>query len=543
MSAADYNRDMTADTHTADPAQVGLQRSRRLILPEFLTHNATLYPDRTALAFEDRTLTFAQLEERSSRLANALASRGVRRGDNVALLMYNCLEVVEAWFGCHKLGACPVPINFRLAQPEVDYILDNADAVGIIADAQLGERAATAASRLDGVRFHLGVGELPDGAEDYEAALAGASSQTPDALVDDEDMAFLMYTSGTTGRPKGAMLSHQNLWQHTLNWIHEMKATGDDAFLTGLPLFHIGGVNAVLPFLYLGGKAMILPSGGFTAEEAILALVRNEATMCYFVPTQWLEICQNPALESYDRSRLRSAMWGASQAPQSTLERLTDTFPNSEIVNAFGQTEMSSVTCMLMGREDSVKKMGSVGKPVINVRVRIVDDAMNDVPDGQVGEIVYRGPTVMQGYYRNEEATAEAFAGGWFHSGDLVHRDEDGFIYVVDRKKDMIISGGENIYPAEVEAVLMSHDAVADVAVIGVSHPRWVETPLAVVVRAPAAEVTEDELVDLCRRELAGYKKPSGVVFVDELPRNASGKILKRNLREEHGAKFAAAAT
>jgi len=533
---------MTADTQAADPAQVGLQRSRRLVLPEFLAHNATLYPDRTALAFEDETLTFAELEERSNRLANALAARGVQRGDNVALLMYNCLEVVEAWFGCQKLGACPVPINFRLVQAEVDYILENADAVGIIADAELGDRAAAAARSLDGVRFHLGIGEPPEGAEDYEGALASASSDAPDTLVDDDDLAFLMYTSGTTGRPKGAMLSHQNLWQHTLNWIHELHTTRDDAFLTGLPLFHIGGVNAVLPFLYLGGKAIILPSGGFTPAEAIEALVHNDATMCYFVPTQWLEICQNPALESYDRSRLRSALWGASQAPPSTLELLTETFPNSEIVNAFGQTEMSSVTCMLMGREDSVNKMGSVGKPVINVRVRIVDDAMNDVPDGEVGEIVYRGPTVMQGYYRNDEATAEAFAGGWFHSGDLVHRDEDGFIYVADRKKDMIISGGENIYPAEVEAVLMRHDAVADVAVIGVPHPRWVETPLAVVVRAPDAEVTEEELVELCRRELAGYKKPSGVVFADELPRNASGKILKRNLRDEHGAKFGSGA-
>jgi fatty-acyl-CoA synthase len=200
---------------------------------------------------------------------------------------------------------------------------------------------------------------------------------------------------------------------------------------------------------------------------------------------------------------------------------------------------MSSVTCMLMGREDSVSKMGSVGKPVINVRVRVVDDQMNDVPQGEVGEIVYRGPTVMQGYFRNEEATAEAFEGGWFHSGDLVRQDEDGYLFVVDRKKDMIISGGENIYPAEVEEVLAGHEAVAEVAVIGISHPRWVETPLAVVVTAPDAEVTEDELIDLCRSQLASYKKPSGVVFVNELPRNAAGKILKRDLREEHGNRAA----
>ena len=532
---------MTAATSVSEPDQVALQRSRRLVLPEFLSHNATLYPDQVALAYEDQTLTFAQLEERANRLANALAQRGVGRGDNVALLMYNRLEVVESWFGCQKLGACPVPINFRLAQPEVDYILDNANAVGIIADADLGDRAAAAAGRLDGVRFHLGVGELPEGAESYEEALSGASADLPDTVVDDEDLAFLMYTSGTTGRPKGAMLSHQNLWQHTLNWIHELQVTRDDAFLTGLPLFHIGGVNAVLPFLYLGGKAICLPSGGFDAGHSIDMLIRHEASMCYFVPTQWLEICNHEKLEGYDRSRLRSALWGASQAPPSTLELLTDTFPNSEIVNAFGQTEMSSVTCMLMGREDSVNKMGSVGKPVINVRVRIVDADMNDVPEGEVGEIVYRGPSVMQGYYRNDEATAEAFAGGWFHSGDLVSRDPDGFIYVVDRKKDMIISGGENIYPAEVEAVLTKHDGVAEAAVIGVPHPRWVETPLAVVVASEGARPGEQELIDLCRKELAGYKKPSGVEFTEELPRNAAGKVLKRNLRDQYAERFAGA--
>ena len=533
---------MTAATFVTDPEQVALERSRRLVLPEFLSNNARLYADRTALAFEHETRTFAQLEDRTNRLAHALAQRGVRRGDNVAILMYNCLQAVEAWFGCQKLGACPVPVNFRLAQPEVDYILDNAGAVGIIADADLGERAAAAASRLEGVRFHLGVGELPQGAEDYEAVLASASTDVPDTIVDDEDLAFLMYTSGTTGRPKGAMLTHQNLWQHTLNWIHELRATPDDAFLTGLPLFHIGGVDAVLPFVYLGGRVIILPSGGFDAGNSIDALARNEATMCYFVPTQWLEICRHPTLEIYDRTKLRAAMWGASQAPRSTLELLSDTFPNSEIVNAFGQTEMSSVTCMLMGREDSVNKMGSVGKPIINVRARVVDDRMNDVGPGETGEIVYRGPTVMKGYYHNDDATTEAFAGGWFHSGDLVYEDSDGFLYVVDRKKDMIISGGENIYPAEVEAILVTHESVAEVAVIGVPHTKWVETPLAVVVPEPGAPIEEGELIDLCRRELAGYKKPSGVVFTDQLPRNAAGKILKRNLREQYADHFTTAA-
>jgi acyl-CoA synthetase (AMP-forming)/AMP-acid ligase II len=227
-------------------------------------------------------------------------------------------------------------------------------------------------------------------------------------------------------------------------------------------------------------------------------------------------------------------MWGASQAPLPTLELLAATFPSVEIVNAFGQTEMSSNTCFLRG-EDAIRKMGSVGSPALGVEVRIVDAEGADVRRGEVGEIVYRGPTVMQGYHGRPEATAEAFAGGWFHSGDLVREDDEGFIYVVDRLKDMLISGGENVYPAEVERALVAHPAVAEVAVVGVAHPRWVETPLAVVVPAPDAEVGEEELIAFCRERLAGYKKPAAVVFVDELPRNAAGKVLKRQLRDTYG--------
>jgi acyl-CoA synthetase (AMP-forming)/AMP-acid ligase II len=259
--------------------------------------------------------------------------------------------------------------------------------------------------------------------------------------------------------------------------------------------------------------------------------------MCYFVPTQWQQICELPAVKNVDTSKLRKALWGASVAPRSTLELLTSTFPNVGIVNAFGQTEMSSNTTFLKP-EDAVRKMGSVGKPAINVEVRIVDDNGDDVPQGDVGEIVYRGPTVMAGYYRNPAATQEAFKGGWFHSGDLVRADQEGFIYVVDRKKDMIISGGENIYPNELERVFMQHPGVRDVAVIGVPHPKWVETPVAVVVRREGVDVSEDELIAFCRQHLASYKKPSAVAFTDQLPRNAAGKVLKRDLRDKYRSMF-----
>jgi fatty-acyl-CoA synthase len=318
-----------------------------------------------------------------------------------------------------------------------------------------------------------------------------------------------------------------------MNWLYEVGARTDDVWLSGLPLFHIGGLNGVLPFLHLGALAVIEPSGGFDPDRSIGRIAEHGVSMCFFVPTQWQEICASPEVAKVDRERLRVAMWGASQAPLPTLELLARTFPSVEIVNAFGQTEMSSNTCFLRG-EDAIRKMGSVGRPALGVEVRIVDEDGAEVRRGEVGEIVYRGPTVMQGYHGKPEATAEAFAGGWFHSGDLVREDDEGFIYVVDRLKDMLISGGENVYPAEVERALITHPAVAEVAVVGVAHPRWVETPLAVVVREPGAEVGEEELIELCRERLAGYKKPAAVVFVEELPRNASGKVLKRQLRERY---------
>jgi fatty-acyl-CoA synthase len=313
----------------------------------------------------------------------------------------------------------------------------------------------------------------------------------------------------------------------------------DAVWRAGAPLFHIAGVAGILPFLSLGGTAVIAPSTEFDPGAAIDELLRHGVTHTFFVPTQWDAVCRHPAAPSL-ASTLRKAIWGASPAPRSTLERMSETFPDVEILSNFGQTEMCPSTTWLKG-EDSVRRMGSVGKPSINVEVRIVDDAMHDVARGEVGEIVYRGPTVMKGYLANPAATEEAFAGGWFHSGDLVREDDDGFIYVVDRKKDMIISGGENIYPAEVETVIRAHSGVGDVAVVGIPHERWVETPLAIVVRAAGAELTEADVVEHCRAHLAGYKKPSAVVFVDELPRNAGGKVLKRTLKERYADRVSAA--
>jgi acyl-CoA synthetase (AMP-forming)/AMP-acid ligase II len=259
--------------------------------------------------------------------------------------------------------------------------------------------------------------------------------------------------------------------------------------------------------------------------------------MCYFVPTQWDQICDVAADSARDTSRLRRGLWGASQAPVAVLQKIARTFPEVGIVNAFGQTEMSSNTCFLKP-EDALRKRGSVGRPLINVEYRVVNRNGAEVKPGEVGEIVYRGPTVMAGYYKNPEATRETLRGGWMHSGDLVLEDDEGYLYVVDRTKDMIISGGENIYPAEVERAIAEHPGVRDVSVFGVAHPRWVETPVAAVVAPGADRPTQEELVRFVQERLASYKKPSAVIFLDELPRNAAGKVLKRSLRESYSGLF-----
>jgi fatty-acyl-CoA synthase len=284
----------------------------------------------------------------------------------------------------------------------------------------------------------------------------------------------------------------------------------------------------------IGATSVIMPTAPFDAQTTLDVIEAEGVTSLFLVPAQWQVLCAHPDATRRTGS-LRTISWGAAPATVTLLETMAATFPGAEIISLFGQTEMSPVTTSLPGR-DAIRKIGSVGKPIPTIAARIVDDQMNDVPPGAVGEIVYRGPTLMAGYWNNPEATAEAFAGGWFHSGDLVRADEEGFLYVVDRKKDMIISGGENIYCAEVENVLAAHPAVADVAVIGAKHERWGETPIAVIVPAdPAAPPALDDLTDWARGKLASYKKPTSLVIVAELPRNAAGKVLKHQLRASYG--------
>ncbi|MFI6430040.1 long-chain-fatty-acid--CoA ligase [Rhodococcus oryzae] len=489
--------------------------------------------DLPAIVFGDSRITWGELQQRVVAVSAALAERGVGRGDRVALLMGNQAEYIEIIIAANRIGAFAVPINFRLSVGEVAFTLDNSGSVVLFVDKQASATGIAAAAEAAGPVqvFQLGT-ESADGAASYDVLVSRSGSGGPVEEVDEAEPALLMYTSGTTGRPKGAVLTHRNLAaQSTTNLMAFRFEMHDEVSLCAAPLFHIGTLGLVAPSILVGATMVILSSISFDAGALLDVAERERGTSIFLVPTQWQAVCDEQERMPRDLSRLRVSSWGAAPASDTLLRRMDEVLPGASSLALFGQTEMSPVTCVLEAK-DSRRKLGSVGRPAPGVWARIVDPDMVDVQPGEVGEIVYRGPGLMSGYWNNPEATARAFAGGWFHSGDLVRVDDEGFIYVVDRAKDMIISGGENIYCAEVENALAGHPDIAEVAVIGRAHATWGETPVAVVaLKQGAADLTIEELRTWAGDRLARYKLPTDLVVVDSLPRNASGKVTKNVLR------------
>lgn len=499
-------------------------------LSDVLTRHALIRPEVCAFVDQRRRCTFGELDHRVTRLASALSVRGVTAGDRVAVLGLNSLELVESWIAAQRLGAIAVPVNFRLAADEIAFVLSDSGATAIVVDASLAPTVAAARHSAPALQTVVTI----DG--DLDAIVDTATSELPAVSVGDDAPAFIMFTSGTTGFPKGAVLTHRNLYLHAFSSIATLGHRLDDTcWMAVAPLFHTAGVSGMLPTFMTGGKVVIPPSGGFDPEAIVATIVDEQVSSCWMTPAQWQLVCAITDLAERDLSCLRRVWWGAAPASTTLLQRMVETFDGAEIVAAFGQTECSPITCLLRG-DDAVRKIGSVGTPMLNVDMRIVDHDMNDVDRGEVGEIVYLGPLLMREYWNRPAETAEAFRGGWFHSGDLVRQDEDGYVYVVDRCKDMIISGGENIYSAEVENVIATHPKVAEVAIIGVPEPVWGETPVAVIApRDRDNAPTDEEIENHCLAHLAPYKRPRYVVIVDSLPRNASGKVLKSRLRDQYG--------
>lgn len=500
-----------------------------------LERHAMMQPDAPALRFVGNTMTWADLRRRVAALAGALSGRGVGFGDRVMILMLNRTEFVESVLAANMIGAIAVPLNFRLTPTEIAVLVEDCVAHVMLTEAAL----APVAIGVRNIQPLLSVivvagGSSQDSVFGYEDLLNEAGDVHEPVDIPNDSPALIMYTSGTTGRPKGAVLTHANLTGQAMTALYTSGANiNSDVGFVGVPLFHIAGIGNMLTGLLLGLPTVIYPLGAFDPVQLLDVLEAEKVTGIFLVPAQWQAVCTEQQARPRDL-RLRVLSWGAAPAPDALLRQMSATFPETQILAAFGQTEMSPVTCMLLG-EDAIAKRGSVGRVIPTVAARVVDQNMNDVPVGEVGEIVYRAPTLMSCYWNNPEATAEAFAGGWFHSGDLVRMDSDGYVWVVDRKKDMIISGGENIYCAELENVLASHPDIAEVAVIGRADEKWGEVPIAV------AAVTNDDLRiedlgEFLTDRLARYKHPKALEIVDALPRNPAGKVLKTELRLRYGA-------
>lgn len=500
-----------------------------------LERHAMMQPDAPALRFVGNTMTWADLRRRVAALAGALSGRGGGFGDRGMILMLNRTEFVESVLAANMIGAIAVPLNFRLTPTEIAVLVEDCVAHVMLTEAAL----APVAIGVRNIQPLLSVivvagGSSQDSVFGYEDLLNEAGDVHEPVDIPNDSPALIMYTSGTTGRPKGAVLTHANLTGQAMTALYTSGANiNSDVGFVGVPLFHIAGIGNMLTGLLLGLPTVIYPLGAFDPGQLLDVLEAEKVTGIFLVPAQWQAVCTEQQARPRDL-RLRVLSWGAAPAPDALLRQMSATFPETQILAAFGQTEMSPVTCMLLG-EDAIAKRGSVGRVIPTVAARVVDQNMNDVPVGEVGEIVYRAPTLMSCYWNNPEATAEAFAGGWFHSGDLVRMDSDGYVWVVDRKKDMIISGGENIYCAELENVLASHPDIAEVAVIGRADEKWGEVPIAV------AAVTNDDLRiedlgEFLTDRLARYKHPKALEIVDALPRNPAGKVLKTELRLRYGA-------
>ncbi|MGV0834156.1 acyl-CoA synthetase [Mycolicibacterium thermoresistibile] len=524
-----------------DDLSAVLASARSHALGDIPRRSARRHPDKVAIIDGDVRLTFAEFDRLVDRAAAALRDHGLAAEDRVAVLARNCWQYAVLAFATARAALVLVPINFMLTAEEIAFILGHSKARGFIVEADLvpvAERAlqlSGSAPVISKATLALPGQTTPPGWPDFDAWLA-TTAPAPATPVSDDQLIRLMYTSGTESQPKGAMHSSRSLMGNYISTIIAGGMEGSDVEIHSLPLYHCAQLdNFLITDIYLGATSIILPR---PEPEAVLRTIEKYRVTNYFAPpTVWISLLRSPVFDAVDLSSLRKGYYGASAMPVEVLAELRSRLPELRLWNFYGQTEMAPLASVL-GPTEQDTHPGAAGRPVVNVETAILDDDDAEVSVGVVGEIAHRSPHLMLGYLDDPEKTAAAFRGGWFHSGDLGYYDEHGLLHVVDRKKDMIKTGGENVASREVEEALYRHPGVEEVAVFGVPHPVWVEAVVAAVVLRDGAEPTDHELMEHCRAHLAGYKTPKRFVVVDALPKNPSGKLLKRQLREEFGAVF-----
>ncbi|MEQ6901034.1 fatty acyl-CoA synthetase [Nocardioides sp. YIM 152588] len=532
--------DAAVTASTVSPVSTARQHA----LGDIPRRTAQRVPDKLAVVDGDQRLTFAELEEYVERTAAAIAAAGLGKGDRLALLSHNCWQFAVLDFAAARAGVVLVPINFMLGAHEIAFILDHSGASGFVVEDGLvpTAEAALAAAEHHGrvharrvITFPGAENPTSEGWDDLTGWLEHDLTRDGgpvDVPMADDDPVRMMFTSGTESRPKGALLSSRALMWQYVSCVIDGEMAADDVELHTLPLYHCAQLDCFLGVdVYVGATSIILP--GPDPATVLRAIAEHGVTKYFAPPTVWIGLLRHPDLDTTDLSSLRKGYYGASPMPVEVLHELQERLPDVRFWNFYGQTEMAPLATIL-GPDEQVEYAGSAGRASINVETRIVDDRDEPVPTGTVGEIVHRSPHATLGYYRDEAKTAEAFRNGWFHSGDLGYVDDTGHLYVVDRKKDMIKTGGENVASREVEEAIYTHPGVAEVAVFGVSHPRWVEAVAAVVVPKEGASLTSSDVLAHAREVLAHYKAPKYVVIAEALPKNPSGKILKRQLRDAH---------
>jgi long-chain acyl-CoA synthetase len=512
-----------------------------MTLGDMLTRNAHKFPKKTALVSEEARFNFTSLNDQVNRLANALIRKGLKKGDRIGVLVHNCHQFIEIYFAAAKTDGIFCPYNNHLKQWEIKDLIVYSTPKFLFVDPDFGEMISSIKSELTSVESFICL-KKPDLSfmEEYEAILAKGDTHEPEVRVLEDDVQSIIFTAGTTGKPKGAMRTHRHLLSDATASAIDLKVGYDEKVLITFPMYHVACEDNIVRHSFLPNTIHIKKEGAFNPAEVLEYIAREGISRAQFVPTMIHSLIQVPDLAKYDLSSLKLILYAGSSMPVELLKKALTVFPCG-FAQMYGQTESGPFTTFLSpedhipdGSEKSIARLASSGKPALNYEIRIVDENDNDVPVGEVGEIIGKSEAMTIGYWQMPEATAEKLKNGWLHTGDLGKFDEEGYIYIVERKGDMIISGGVNVYPREIEEVLYKHPAVSEASVIGLPDEHWGEIVKAVVVLKKGASATESEIVEFCGKHLAGFKKPKSVDFWDELPKSGTGKILKKDIREHY---------
>lgn len=528
---------MNAKANVYDDLDKMLARARRNTLGDLLTRTRERIPDKLALVYQGQRLSYEELDDIVNQTAHGFLADGLEKGDMVTVMSKNSLDFVIVNFALARIGAVMIPINYMLSTEDIRYILAHAEVSACIASQSYAPLLDQSAGRLRiKQRYMMGTPEVVEPELSSWTALASVRKDQPKDFVEadiaDDDLAHVLYTSGTESRPKGVMLSHKSLVSEYVSSIVDGKMAAGDIAIHALPLYHSAQLHVFLgPSIYLGSSGIILEAA---SPDMILKTIEEEkATLLFCPPTVWIGLLRHPDFDKRDLSSLKKCYYGAAIMPREILKELAERLPHAQFWNFYGQTEVAPLATALQP-EDQLRKLGSAGTPTLNVQTKIVDEHDQEANRGEIGEIVHRTAHAMKGYLHDPDKTAEAFRNGWFHSGDLGVMDEDGYLTIIDRKKDMINTGGVNVSSREVEETIYQMKGVAEVAVISIPDAYWIEAVTAIIVLKAGEQLTEQEVKDFCKNNLSKFKVPKHIEFTDDMPKNPSGKILKRALRDQY---------